>query len=230
MPKREKSVILPKSSGGKTQILSMTGDDSVSPATVPPCPEYLKGEARTQWQTVGAILAARGLLDESKLPAFGLYCVNMGRHIDAERKIAELGTVVKSPTGFPVTNPYLAVSVKAAATARQLAFDLGMLERRSIRIANENTKDEPGPTWHQRILGYLRRETELLQDDVFVQLHGVPWNASEVVGRPATNAESAAIARTLTELENAGFVRRYRPSGKTKNVLLLEKGMNARTA
>jgi len=46
-------------------------------------------------------------------PALAAYCAAYGRWKDAELNIQKFGTVIKTGTGNPVQNPYLAVAEKA---------------------------------------------------------------------------------------------------------------------
>jgi len=93
-----------------------------SPTAAPP--EHLDGEARRKWAELWPIVAQRANIDQGTLDALAAYCQAYSRWTAAETKVNELGAVVKSPAGFAVPNPYLAVAAQAQRQMRQWAQEL----------------------------------------------------------------------------------------------------------
>lgn len=93
--------------------------------------DHITGEAAQAWQHACETAA----LTEAHRPLLELYAVAYARWRDAESKLAELGPVVKSPSGFPVQNPYLSVANTAMRQTQQLAKQLG--------IAATSKRDKP---------------------------------------------------------------------------------------
>ncbi|MHC4108989.1 MAG: P27 family phage terminase small subunit, partial [Planctomycetota bacterium] len=73
-------------------------------------PEPLRGIGRPAsrvWRRVAPELHAVGLLTPLDYTAFAAWCTTVARWHEAEREVRELGPIVKSPTGYPIQNPYL---------------------------------------------------------------------------------------------------------------------------
>ena len=94
-------------------------------ATIKP-PPGLSKLAKKHWRQVAAHLVACGLLTEADKPAFSLYCEAYAKWADANEMIATHGTVVKSPNGFPVQSPYLAIANRAHDQMVKLLVEFGM--------------------------------------------------------------------------------------------------------
>lgn len=97
-------------------------------------PQHLGEQAAAKWAEVYPRLFSRAQ-DMTGAPptaaerdACAAYCLAYQHHIDAERQVAALGLVVKSPAGFAVDNPYLGVSRKAQAEMRHWAKALCLLD------------------------------------------------------------------------------------------------------
>ena len=110
-----------------------------------PPPECLDAEARAKWAEILPILEARGEIDRGALDALTLYCRAWGLWREAEEKVRELGPIVKSPSGFPVENPYLTVARKAQSELRRWAGELKLTPRSSDKKGKlpTATADEP---------------------------------------------------------------------------------------
>jgi P27 family predicted phage terminase small subunit len=92
-------------------------------ATAAP-PAHLDEQARAKWGEIWPIVAQRESIDQGTLDALAAYCVAYSRWQAAETKVGELGSVVKSPAGFAVVNPYTIIAEKAARQMRQFAAEL----------------------------------------------------------------------------------------------------------
>src|SRR5574340_320662 len=82
-------------------------------AKLPACPPHLQGEARKEWRRLGKKLVTWRLMTEIDQGALALYCTAWARWVEAEEALAKYGTVIKSPNGYPVQSPYLAIANKA---------------------------------------------------------------------------------------------------------------------
>src|SRR5262245_35327648 len=76
-------------------------------------PELLTGEALGEWHRLRPLLEGMGVLTSVDVPAFVAYCKSWARYVEAEKKVAQSGEVVKAPSGYPIMNPYLAIANKA---------------------------------------------------------------------------------------------------------------------
>jgi P27 family predicted phage terminase small subunit len=107
-------------------------------------PEILDAQARAKWAELLPILETRGEVDTSTLDALAAYCQAWSRWQSAEGQVNALGAVVKSPAGFPVQNPYLAVAAAAQRQMRQWADVLGLHKRPGRRKAADDTEADQG--------------------------------------------------------------------------------------
>ena len=87
-------------------------------------PAHLDDTAKAKWREVYPIVAERDDIDQGHLDALAAYCQAYSRWTAAEAKVSELGTVVKSPAGFAVPNPYVAIAGQAQRQMRQWATEL----------------------------------------------------------------------------------------------------------
>lgn len=113
-------------------------DAEAKPSTdKPSCPAHLDKVARTEWRRISALLHTAGLLTSIDRTALAGYCVAYSRWIDAEKQIQEKGTIVKSPSGYPMQNPYLTVANKAMGEVRKWLVEFGMTPSSRTRIKVE---------------------------------------------------------------------------------------------
>ena len=101
----------------------------------PPC--ELDPVALDKWNDLVALV-----WDYAWNPATGdalaNYCVNWSRWQQAEGEIAKTGAVVKSPSGYPIQNPYLSISNRAQAELRKWGRICGITgPRRQIEISED---------------------------------------------------------------------------------------------
>ncbi len=101
---------------------------------IPACPAHLSVEAKKEWRRMGRELAALGLLTSIDRTALALYCQAWGRWVEAEEALMQYGVMVKSPSGFPMQSPYLAVAKKAMEQMRQLLTEFGMSPSSRTRV------------------------------------------------------------------------------------------------
>ena len=108
---------------------------------IPRCPSHLQGDARKEWRRISAELAKYGLMSEVDRAALAFYCVNWARHVEAEEMIERAakasggsGLFVKTPNGYPVQSPWLAVSNKAMELCRAFLAEFGMSPASRTRV------------------------------------------------------------------------------------------------
>ena len=112
------------------------------PLTEPP--EHLDAQARRKWAEVFPILQERGNLDAGSLDALAAYCSAWSRWTAAEQQVNTLGTVVKSPAGFPVANPYVGIAAAAQRQMRQWGDAMGLLHKSQGRRKSTDQGQEGG--------------------------------------------------------------------------------------
>jgi len=100
-----------------------------------PPPQHLDEQSRAKWSELLPILERRGDVDGGTMDALSCYCSAWSRWTAAEAKVSELGTVVKSPAGFPVANPYVSIAAAAQRQMRQWALELRLTPKSRGRKA-----------------------------------------------------------------------------------------------
>jgi len=98
-------------------------------------PKWLSGEARAVWAVEFPRLVRNAMISDIDLNAFARYCQSMGRYLTAESYVAKQGEVLLSPTGFPIQNPYLAISNKAQEQMHKAETEFGMTPSSRSRVA-----------------------------------------------------------------------------------------------
>lgn len=106
-------------------------------STTPNPPEHLDADACTKWQELVGSLPDQ---EQGTLDALSAYCQAWSRMVAAERRVAELGTVTKSPTGFPVQNPFLSILQAERRALRQWAVELRLTPAARAKGNRQQTK------------------------------------------------------------------------------------------
>jgi phage terminase small subunit len=100
-------------------------------------PQHLDPVAAAKWQEVIELLQNRGdELDSGVLDSVACYAAAWSRLVEAETKLRELGTVIRTAAGAGVS-PYAAVQKDAARQLRQFGQALRLDKSRQGRKAAE---------------------------------------------------------------------------------------------
>ena len=102
---------------------------------LPRAPSHLSEEAKKEWRRAGRVLEQLGLVSDLDLAAFSAYCTAYGRWVEAEEVLKRHGVMLRSPNGFPVQSPYLAVANRAMEQMRSLLSEFGMSPASRSRVA-----------------------------------------------------------------------------------------------
>ena len=100
-----------------------------------PPAELQSPRAQAEWRRVAPILRKSrqvGATDRTSLIAA---CIEWARYLDANDKVAQLGFVVTTPNGYPMTNPYLSIAARALAACTKLWPELGLTPSSRSRIS-----------------------------------------------------------------------------------------------
>lgn len=118
-------------------------------AEIPQCPEILDGPARQEWERIIPELFQAGLCARVDQASLALYCQAVGDWQTYREQMQKTGTLVKSPSGFIMQSPLVAMANEAGRTVAKLAREFGMTAsaRSSIHANPKNDKaDDP---WQQ---------------------------------------------------------------------------------
>jgi len=101
---------------------------------MPACPAELGIIAKREWRRISRHLSAMGLLTTADRAALALYCDAYGRWLEAIKALQQYGVVIKSPNGYPVQSPYVAIANKAGEQVRLLLGEFGMSPASRTRV------------------------------------------------------------------------------------------------
>ena len=101
-----------------SRMKALTGNPGKRPLTpheprpepaAPECPPELSPTARQEWERLTAELSKLNLITHLDRGALATYCGAYALWAEAMVQIQKYGTMVKSPTGYPMQSPYLAL-------------------------------------------------------------------------------------------------------------------------
>ena len=122
----------------------VNNNEPEAPSGAPVCPEHLSETARQHWHRMAAILGEMKILTRADGDALASYCTAYARWVEAEKSINREGTVVYSPKGYPIQNPFLAVANKAMEQMEKIGgrFGLTPSDRARLHVAPDKGEDE----------------------------------------------------------------------------------------
>jgi P27 family predicted phage terminase small subunit len=111
-------------------------------AAVPECPAELGPVAHREWDRLVGELAALKLLTNLGRAALGAYCRSDSLWAESMEAIQKFGTMVKSPSGYPIQSPYVAIANRQAEIMMRIASEFGFTLASRSRISTPS-KAEP---------------------------------------------------------------------------------------
>ena len=99
--------------------------------------------ARKEWKRLAKELADLGLLTRIDRGQLAAYCQAHALWVEAVQALGRYGAMVKSPNGYPMQSPYVAVANKQVDIMVRIAAEFGMTpsSRTRIRIGDRATDD-----------------------------------------------------------------------------------------
>ena len=132
----------------------LNADEPRPEPTVPECPPELGPVARQEWDRLAGELGALKILTTLDRAALAAYCNAYGLWAEAIQAIQKYGTMVKSPSGYPIQSPYVSIANRQAEIMMRIASEFGFTPASRSRISapprqepdlfsNLNTAEEP---------------------------------------------------------------------------------------
>lgn len=109
-------------------------DEPKPEAGVPECPSVLGAVARAEWERLCKELGALKLLTQLDRAALAAYCGAYELWAEATEAIQKYGSMVKSPSGYPIQSPYVAVANRQAEIMMRIASEFGFTPASRSRI------------------------------------------------------------------------------------------------
>src|SRR5258708_8613091 len=93
---------------------------------LPECRPELSPAGREEWARLSAELSKLNLITHLDRGALATYCAAYGFWTEALEQIQKFGTMVKSPTGYPIQSPYLAIANRQAEIMMRIPSEFGL--------------------------------------------------------------------------------------------------------
>lgn len=111
---------------------------------IPKRPPELSKDAAAEWKRISKELHELGMLTKIDRAALAAYCQAWARWIEAQKALQQFGTVVRSPSGYPMQSPYLAIANEAFRQMLALLTEFGMTPAARSRIRVSRAGQESG--------------------------------------------------------------------------------------
>lgn len=102
---------------------------------VPECPPELGPVAREEWNRLAGELGKLKILTPLDRAALAAYCNAYGLWAEAIEAIQKYGTMVKSPSGYPIQSPYVSIANRQAEIMMRIASEFGFTPASRSRIS-----------------------------------------------------------------------------------------------
>ena len=109
---------------------------------VPSAPAHLDSEAKREFRRVSKHLHDAGLLTQIDRSALAAYCQTYSRWAHAEKCLRDKGPIVKSPSGYPIRNPYLDVANAAIRDLHRYLVEFGMTPSSRTKLATDEPNED----------------------------------------------------------------------------------------
>lgn len=106
---------------------------------VPACPPHLSGAARIEWDRITAELLVAQLVTQLDMAALVMYCEAWGEYVLAREMLLRPadqggGYIVKTPNGYEVQSPWVAIANKAAEKMLKAGTEFGLTPSSRARV------------------------------------------------------------------------------------------------
>jgi len=91
--------------------------------------------AREEWARICVDLVKLNLVTRLDRGVLATYCAAYGFWVEALQQLQKFGTMVKSPTGYPIQSPYLAIANRQADLMVRVAAEFGFTPASRSRIS-----------------------------------------------------------------------------------------------
>ena len=105
----------------------------------PPAELLIDTVASGEWQRLAPILRQSKTVTEADRGALISLCQQWSRYLEANKSVATAGMVVRSPSGYPMPNPYIAIANRALAMCVKLWAELGLTPSSRSRVSAVET-------------------------------------------------------------------------------------------
>jgi P27 family predicted phage terminase small subunit len=135
-----------------TRLKVLTGNPGKRPlndaepqpeVVIPECPLELSPVAKREWDRLAAELVKLKLLTNLDRAALAAYCGAYALWAEATEAIQKYGTMVKSPSGYPIQSPYVSIANRQAEIMMRYASEFGFTPASRGRISTPSENSAP---------------------------------------------------------------------------------------
>lgn len=108
---------------------------------VPECPPELSELARREWDRLAPELAKLRIVTNLDRAALGAYCSAYALWAEANEAIQKYGAMIKSPSGYPVQSPCVAIANRQTEIMMPIASGFGFTPASRSRISAPPTRE-----------------------------------------------------------------------------------------
>ncbi|QIS94686.1 phage terminase small subunit P27 family [Nitratireductor mangrovi] len=105
---------------------------------MPTCPAHLSPTAKAEWKRLGRYLHRLGIMSDLDRAAFAAYCQAYGRWVEAEKRLKETPTLLKTPAGYVQPSPWLAIANKNVELMHKFMCELGLSPSSRSRVTTSS--------------------------------------------------------------------------------------------
>ncbi len=98
----------------------------------------IASRSASPWKRIAGVLYDMGVITKIDRAVLAGYCQAYGRWVEAERKLREGPTLIKTPSGYVQQSPWLGISHKNQELMGRYMAELGLTPASRSRIAVEN--------------------------------------------------------------------------------------------
>jgi P27 family predicted phage terminase small subunit len=110
-------------------------DEPKPEPSIPDCPSELGPVAQTEWNRLASELARLRILTQLDRAALAAYCGAYALWAEATENIQKFGTMVKSPSGYPIQSPYVSIANRQAEIMLRVASEFGFTPASRSRVS-----------------------------------------------------------------------------------------------
>lgn len=113
-----------------------TAEPELPPLSIDEAPptELHDPVAIAEWARLNPMLVAARQITEADRGSLIALCQQWSLYIEANKNIAAAGMVIRSPSGYPMPNPYISISNKALGNCIKLWAELGITPSSRSRV------------------------------------------------------------------------------------------------
>lgn len=112
-------------------------DEVVPDVAIPEAPDYLTPEQQNVFLERARLLAGMGLMAKEYTDALALYAVEFVSWREACKRISEMGEMVRSPNGYPIQNPFVAIKNRAHEKCMKILAEFGLTASASTKVRKQ---------------------------------------------------------------------------------------------